>query len=65
MNKFIRIAAICSAVALAGYSGSIPAMFIAIIGSVIFWQNHVIEVKLNKLLDHHQIYVTKADTDAG
>lgn len=65
MNQFIRIAATCAAVGLAVYSESIPAVFIAIIGSVLFWQDHKIEVKLNKLLDHHQIYVTKADIDAG
>ncbi|MET4279866.1 MULTISPECIES: hypothetical protein [unclassified Bradyrhizobium] len=65
MNRFVRIAAICSALGLAAYSESIPALFIAIIRSVIFWQNHVLEVKLNRLLDDHQIYVTKADIAAG
>lgn len=64
-GQFVRIAATCAAGALAAYSESVPAMFIAVIGSVIYWQNHTIEVKLNKLLDHHDIYVTRDDIEAG
>lgn len=64
-GQFIRITATCAAGALAAYSESVPAMFIAVIGGVIFWQNHTIEVKLNKLLDHHDIVVTRDDIENG
>jgi hypothetical protein len=29
----------------------------------LYWQNHTIEVKLNKLLDHHKIFMTSKDFD--
>lgn len=64
-KQLIRILLTSAAVAAAVYSESVPAMFIAVIGSALFWQNHTIEVKLNKLLDHHQIFVSRDDIEAG
>jgi hypothetical protein len=65
MNRFIRVVAMCAAVGLAVYSESVPAMFIAIIGSALYIQLHTIEVKLNKLLDHHRIFVSRTDIEDG
>ncbi len=44
-------------------SENIAALLIAIVGSILIWQSHIIELKLNKLLDHAGIIVTKADFD--
>ena len=53
MNKkyLIAIIAVASAaLALAAFLEDLAAAFIVIIGSAIFWQNHKIEMKLNRLL---------------
>jgi hypothetical protein len=65
MNRFIRVVAMCAGVGLAVYSESVSAMFIAIIGSALYIQLHTIEVKLNKLLDHHRIFVSRTDIEDG
>jgi len=40
---------------------NLAASYITIIGAVIVYLLHAIEVKLNKLLDHHNISVLDAD----
>ena len=53
MNKkyLIAIIAVASAaLALAAFLEDLAAAFIVIIGSAIFWQNHKIEMNLNRLL---------------
>lgn len=52
-----------AALALAGYHESIPAAFVAVFGAIIMKMCHVIEVKLNKLLDAQRIYLTPKDLD--
>jgi type II secretory pathway component PulF len=44
------IAVACVALALAAFLENLAAAFIVIVGSAIFWQNHKIEMKLNRLL---------------
>ena len=47
--------------ALAAYSGNMAAAYVSIAGHAIFYMLHVIEVKVNKLLDQQALYVTDAD----
>jgi hypothetical protein len=44
------VAVACVALALAAFLEDLAAAFIAIVGPAIFWQNHKIEMKLNRLL---------------
>lgn len=48
-------------IAIGILSENIAALLIAIVGAILIWQAHIIELKLNKLLDHAGIVITKAD----
>jgi hypothetical protein len=51
MNKeYLLIAAACAALAMAVVAEDVAAAIIVIFGSAIYWKNHKIEAKLNKLL---------------
>jgi hypothetical protein len=51
MNReYLLIAAACAALAIAVVAEDVAAAIIVIFGSVIYWKNHKIEVKLNRLL---------------
>ena len=51
MNKeYLLIAAACAALAIAVVAEDVAAAIIVIFGSVIYWKNHKIETKLNRLL---------------
>jgi len=51
MNKeYLLIAAACAALAVAIVAEDVAAAIIVIFGSAIYWKNHRIEAKLNRLL---------------
>jgi hypothetical protein len=51
MNKeYLLIAAACAALAVAAVAEDVAAAIIVIFGSAIYWKNHKIEAKLNRLL---------------
>jgi hypothetical protein len=51
MNKeYLLIAAACAALAIAVVAEDVAVATIVIFGSVIYWKNHKIEAKLNRLL---------------
>lgn len=54
------IATTCGAAA----AGSLSRAIVLFVGHILFWQNHVLEVKLNRLLDESRLWVTDADIDA-
>ena len=45
-------------------AGSWCGAIVLIVGHILFWQNHAIEVKLNRLLDASGLIVMQADIDA-
>jgi hypothetical protein len=51
MNKeYLLIAAACAALAVAAVAEDVAAAIMVIFGSAIYWKNHKIEAKLNRLL---------------
>jgi len=51
MSKgYLLIAAACAALVIAVVAEDIAAVIIVIFGSAIYWKNHNIETKLNRLL---------------
>lgn len=54
---------IASAVGVAGaiYAGDLAATYVAVAGFASLYVLHAIEVKLNKLLDHHNISVPDSE----
>jgi hypothetical protein len=50
MNReYLLIAAACAALAIAVVAEDVAAAIIVIFGSAIYWKNHKIEAKLNRL----------------
>jgi hypothetical protein len=47
------------------YANNIAAMYVALGAHAIIYLLHTIEVKLNRLLDHHGILVTDAEVARG
>jgi hypothetical protein len=47
--------------ALAGYKDNLAAMYVALAGGIIVFLLHTLEVKINRLLDHHGIMVWDSD----
>ena len=45
-------------------AGSWCGAIVFFVGHFLFWQNHVLEVKLNRLLDANGLIVMEADIDA-
>ena len=45
-------------------AGSWCGAIVFFVGHFLFWQNHVLEVKLNRLLDESRLRVTDAEIDA-
>lgn len=45
-------------------AGSWCGAIVFFVGHFLFWQNHVLEVKLNRLLDESGLRVTDAEIDA-
>jgi hypothetical protein len=43
--------------AMASYKDNLAAMYVALVGGAIVYLLHVIEVKINRLLDHYGITV--------
>lgn len=60
-DKTIVIVGAAIFIGIAAMSGDTAAVFVAVTGAVLFWQGHVIEVKLNKILDQAGLTVTKDD----
>ncbi|OJW61874.1 MAG: hypothetical protein BGO65_01565 [Afipia sp. 64-13] len=60
-TRTIIIVCTFALIAVGILSENIAALLIAIVGSILIWQAHIIELKLNKLLDHAGIVITKAD----
>lgn len=56
-TRFIICAFTFAFFAGAVYAGSLAAEYVAVAGGAIIYLLHAIEVKLNRLLDHHGIYV--------
>lgn len=50
-------------VCIAVYQGDIAAAYVAVLFGFVGSMLHTLEVKLNKLLDAQQIYVSPADID--
>ena len=51
MNKeYLLIGAACAALAVAAVAEDVAAAIMVIFGSAIYWKNHKIEAKLNRLL---------------
>lgn len=63
-KKFLIIGVAGVAFAMAAVALDVAAIFVILVGSTIYWQNHKIEVKLNKLLDYHGIVVTNDELEA-
>jgi hypothetical protein len=59
-TTLIWIATICL-LAMAGYKDNMAAMYVALVGGTIVYLLHVIEVKINRLLDHNGIMVGDVD----
>ena len=49
----------CAAVAAGSLSGAIALL----IGHILFWQNHVLEVKVNRLLNDRGLHVSDMEID--
>lgn len=49
---------------MTGYAENTAACAIVVVGHVLFFLGHSIEVKLNKLLDYHRLTVTEEDLDS-
>lgn len=45
------------------YFGQLVAAAIFAVGHVLFWQNHVLEVKVNKLLDDRGLFVPQYEVE--
>jgi hypothetical protein len=57
MNKFFCLSALLC-VGLALWFGQTTIAVLAIFAHLLGWQNHVIEIKLNKFLDDRGIFVS-------
>lgn len=47
----------------AGHDAGISAVIIVLIGHAVIFQLHAVEVKINRLLDHSGIYVSRKEID--
>ena len=63
VKTIVFLSAIVTAYGAAA-AGSPSGAIVLIVGHILFWQNHAIEVKLNRLLDASGLIVMQADIDA-
>lgn len=63
MLKYTAAASIVG-VLIALYQSDLAALYVAIAAPMLLYMLHVVEVKLNRLLDYHDIYVSDKEKDA-